>query len=363
MSVTLRKKKNSDGSISLYLDVYKNGKRHKEYLKECKLVKASSPTDKADNRNRLALAKKIAVQRAGDLQASDYNMVAEHKSKVDLLLYFDGYIGKYNKKDKRNVIGVKNAFADFLKQQKIKNLTVKGLTEVMVMDFADYLKDKCTGEGACSYFARFKKVLKHAVREKIILVSPAAEVTIKRDDSISKDILTLDEIQLLASTETANEELKQAFLFSCFTGLRWVDVSALQWKHLDLKNKVLSIIQAKTGLKVTVQLHNSAISLLPEKGKPEEFVYCLPSHTGAAKTLRAWVKRAGIEKHITWHCARHSFATNLISLKADVTTVSKLLGHNSLKYTQRYTRIADELKRAAIDTLPDLDITSQPVQK
>ena len=360
MSVTLRRKENSDGSISQYLDVYGNGKRHKEYLKECKLTKASTPADKENNKSKVLLAKKIAVQRAHELQASDYNIIAEHKSKVELLAYFENYITRYTKKDKRNVQGVTNAFKEFMKLEGIKSLTLKGLTEATVTDFAEYLQDKSSGEGAASYFARFKKVLRQAVREKVLIASPADDVTIKRDESIKKNILTLDEIKKLAATETANEDLKRAFLFSCFTGLRWVDVTAMQWRHIDLKNKVLSLVQAKTGIKVTVQLHNSAVALLSEQGKPNEHVFTLPSHTGAAKTLRAWVKRAEIDKHITWHCARHSFATNLIALGADVTTVSKLIGHSGLKYTMRYTHIADDLKRAAVDSLPEIVINSKP---
>lgn len=356
MSVTLRKKKNIDGSTSLYLDIYHHGKRHKEYLKDCKLSKPSTLADREANKTREALAKKIAVQRAAEIQASDYNIIADHKSKVDLLHYFENYISRYTKKDKRNVQGVTNAFKDYMVLRGIKNLSLKGLTEATVADFADYLQEKCTGEGAASYFARFKKVLRQAVREKVLLASPADDVTIKRDESIKKNILTLEEIEKLAGTETANEDIKRAFLFCCFTGLRWVDVTAMQWRHLDMKNQVLSIVQAKTGIKVTVQLHNSAMGFLPRPGKPDELVFNLPSHTGASKTLRAWVKRAEIEKDITWHCARHSFATNLIGLKADVTTVSKLLGHTGLKYTMRYTHIADELKRAAIDSLPEISI-------
>lgn len=355
MSVTLRQVKNKDGSTSLYLDIYSDGKRYKEFLKQLKLSKPSTAADKESNKTRLALAKKIAVQRAAELQANDYNVTAEHRNKVGVLEYFDSYISRYTKNDKRNVIGVTNALREFLKQRGFENIQMKGLTEAHVVEFAEYLQGKSKGEGASSYFARFKKVLKHASREKLLLVNPATEVTIKREEHIAKNILTLDEIQLLAGTETLNEELKTAFLFSCFTGLRWVDVKALQWKHIDLKSQILAMVQAKTGIRLTLQLHDTAIQLLPKRGKPEEFVFDLPSHTGASKTLLAWVKRAGIEKHITWHCARHSFATNLIALKADVTIVSKLLGHNSLKYTQRYTHIAEDLKRAAIDSLPSLE--------
>lgn len=325
-------------------------------MTQLKQVKAANPTDKEANRKAKDLAKKIAVQRAAELQASDYNMTADHKGKVDFIAYWEGYIKRYTKKDKRNMEGACNAFRKYMDGDGIKSLTMKTLGEVHVKAYAEYLEANHKGEGACSYFARFKKMMKHAMREKVLQVNPAAEISVKRDMSIKKNVLTLDEIKALARTETANDELKRAFLFSCFTGLRWVDVKALQWQHIDYKARMLSITQAKTGLNVTAPLHDTALSLLPEKGKSSAFVFDLPSHTGALKTLRAWVSRAGIEKDITWHCARHSFATNLITLKADVTTVSKLLGHTSLKYTQRYTHIADELKREAIDSLPSLDL-------
>lgn len=357
MGVTLRERKNKkDGSTTLLLDIYHDGKRKYEFLTQLKLVKPANPSDREANRKNKELAKKIAVQRAAELQASDYNMTAEHKGKADFIIYWENYIARYTKKDKRNMEGACNAFKKFMAAEGIKSLTMKGLTETQVEGYADYLEANHKGEGACSYFARFKKMMKHAMREKVLQVNPAAEISVKRDMSIKKNVLTLDEIKALAGTNTANEELKRAFLFSCFTGLRWVDVKALQWQHIDRKSKILSITQAKTGLNVTAPLHQTALSFLPEPGKPGEFVFDLPSHTGALKTLKAWVKRAGIEKEITWHCARHSFATNLITLKADVTTVSKLLGHTSLKYTQRYTHISDELKRAAIDSLPTINL-------
>lgn len=356
MGVTLRERKNRDGSTTLYLDVYHEGKRQREYLTHLKIIKPANAIDREANKKNKDLAKKIAVQRAAELQASDYNMTADHKSKTDFISYWQGYISRYTKKDKRNMEGACRAFQNYMQQEGIKSLTMKQLSEAHVKGYADYLEGNHKGEGAASYFARFKKMLKQAMREKVLLTSPAAEITVKRDESIKKNVLTLDEIKALAATDTANLELKGAFLFSCFTGLRWVDVKAMQWQHIDLKNRFLSITQAKTGINVTAPLHDTAISLLPEPGKPQEFIYDLPSHTGALKTLRAWVKRAGIDKDITWHCARHSFATNLITLKADVTTVSKLLGHTSLKYTQRYTHIADELKRAAVDSLPALDL-------
>ena len=126
----------------------------------------------------------------------------------------------------------------------------------------------------------------------------------------------------------------------------------LHWKHIDLNNDLLTIEQAKTEIKVSVNLNATALSFLPARAAASTLVFELPSHTAALKTLRAWIKKADIQKHVTWHCARHSFATNLIIYETDVTTVSKLLGHTTLKCTQRYTHISNELKRKAVNNLP-----------
>jgi integrase/recombinase XerD len=356
MSVTLRKVANKDLTTSLYLDIYHNGKRYKEYLKECKLVKIVNPTDRVSNKQKLELAKQIRDKRSIQLQANEDGVIANHNNKIELKAYFENFIANYNKKDKRNVEGVYNKFLSFAREENIQLTTLKQLNENIVQDFADYLKSTCSGEGANSYFARFKKVLKKAVKDKVILSSPASDVTIERTDNFTKEILTIDEIQKLAYTDVSNKEVKNAFLFSCVTGLRWVDIKDLQWKHIDLENNIMKKVQSKTEMNVSVTLNKTALSLLSEKGEKNELVFKLPSHTGALKTLRNWLSKAEIDKHITWHCARHSFATNLIVYDTDVLIVSKLLGHNTLKYTQRYTHIANDLKKKATDNLPTINI-------
>ena len=69
------------------------------------------------------------------------------------------------------------------------------------------------------------------------------------------------------------------------------------------------------------------------------------------KALRHWVENAGIDKHITWHCARHSFAVNILNEGANIKTVSSLLGHSGIAETEKYTRAVDSLKREAIESL------------
>ena len=97
-------------------------------------------------------------------------------------------------------------------------------------------------------------------------------------------------------------------------------------------------------------------------GKPSqsdsrgEIIFPLPSYTMCLKSVNRWVKAAGINKHISWHCARHSFAVNVLNNGANIKTVASLLGHSGLQHTQKYTRAIDSLKQEAIASLPALDI-------
>lgn len=104
-------------------------------------------------------------------------------------------------------------------------------------------------------------------------------------------------------------------------------------------NTTKLISQQKTKESVTIELHNKVLQILGNPTQKKEVVFSLPSHAACNKSLKFWCKKVGIDKHITRHCAKHSFATNLIYYGADVNTASNLLGHNSLRYTERYTHI------------------------
>jgi integrase/recombinase XerD len=351
MSVKLRKRKNSDGTTSLLLDIYHNGERKYEFLKHLKLNKPSNAGDRQKNKENQQLAEKIALKRAQELSASDYDMVSDLGKKTIVVEWMQSYVDAYKKQDKRNMQGALNRFEKFLIEDKKVGLTFGKLNEVIIADFQDYLCSHSIGEGASSYFSRFKKMVKQAYTRKLILTNPATLVKTIQGKAKRKDTLSMEEIQLLAKTSTESIEVKNAFLFSCVTGLRWCDVSSLTWSHINYKERYMVKRQDKTDVDLHINLNNTAVSLLGKPGKPDDFVFILPTANGANKTVKAWVKRAGIGKKITWHNARHSFGTNLIFHGADVTTASSLIGHSSLKHTQRYVKAANELKQRATDTL------------
>ena len=147
--------------------------------------------------------------------------------------------------------------------------------------------------------------------------------------------------------------------------MRFCDVKDLKYSSIDYSNKTLKFEQDKTKGHsarswVTIPLNDGLISLVgtpKEAGKNKgDLIFDLPSYESCCKSVKRWVKRAGIDKHISWHCARHSFAFNILNNGANIKTVASLLGHSGLRHTEKYTRAVDKLKEDAINSLPQLKL-------
>jgi integrase/recombinase XerD len=357
--VTLRKRKNADGTTSLFLDIHYNGKRSYEFLPLCKLVKPSSPLDRQHNIDKKRLAEEIRHKREQQIQSDEYQVAPKFKRDIDFIKLFENYLLRYTKKDKRIVAGCFLQLKSFLKAEGYKTASVKQINAKFLNEFKEHLEYNLNGETPANYLKKFKRFLKSCMIDKIIPASLALElkdITIATAGrGIKKDILTFEEIQLLADTPITNEEVKRAFLFSCLTGLRFCDIVNLKWK--DIHGKRLQIVQQKTGVDVTINLNQSAINILGKSSNAFDFIFSLPSHTACTKGLKHWTKKAGLTKNITWHCARHSFATGIINYGSDVKNASALLGHTSLTYTNRYVREVERLKETAVDNLPAIALT------
>jgi integrase len=116
----------------------------------------------------------------------------------------------------------------------------------------------------------------------------------------------------------------------------------------------LELIQKKTKVKVTIILNADALKIVFHRIKKGELIFKLPSHTSCLKSLRKWSANAEINRVFTFHSSRHSFASNLLFSGTDIFTCSKLLGHTSLKYTERYLRENLKMKEEAVNKLPKL---------
>ena len=232
----------------------------------------------------------------------------------------------------------------------------------MMNRFHEHLMTHSRGCGAASTFARFKKIVSAATEAGILDKNPCEGIKCASGRALSKDILSTEEIMTLLSTQTPPEQqhIRNAFIFSLYTGMRFCDIRQLKFKNLDPYNRLVTFTQAKISrsakaqVSIPVRMELLKLILPQDRPHPEDIVFILPSHTTCTKFLREWTKAAEINKHITWHCARHSFATNLLKSGADVRVVADLLGHSGLKYIETYTRVIDSRKVQAIHHLPPL---------
>jgi integrase/recombinase XerD len=361
MSVTLRKRSCAGGKQSLFLYIYHNNERYYEFLK-IYTYKARTEEQKLRNKETLQMAESIRAKRELELQARDYDYIPAFKKNIDFIAYYTKFENDYSHKDKRIVKYSLHHFKLFIDGKGFgSSINSKFINEDLCRQYREYLQKAVNGETICNYFTKFKKVISKAFEENIIKKDFAKGIKNTKDEGLKKQILDTDEIQLLSQAYCGNDNVKRAFLFSLFTGLRWVDIKALKWNNIH-KNK-MTIIQAKTkdtsrNATLSMDLSNTAIKLIGEQGNNNDNIFNLPSHTACLKDLKTWVKKAKIEKHITWHCARHSFAVNLLDtdvVGADVKTVSSLLGHSSIKHTEKYLHVIDKRRKEAINKLPELN--------
>ena len=379
----------ADGRESLFLDYYfsyqmvYNEKldkqvarkdRKREFLKLYLWQAPRTPIERQQNKETLELAKKIRFERGQELLESVEGYRLKKERDINFLDYFQSYIDTYTKKDIRMVEIALKRFKDFLNDTQeynrfAKRIKPEQITKDMVEAFTEYLQSRSVGEGAKSIYARFKKVIKYAIEHDVLLKNPCTGIVIKVDDQIlRKEVLSLEEIQQLIAIhyEHENPNIRRAFIFCLYCGLRFCDVKDLTFANVDFANKLLKFEQNKTkghsaNSGVIIPLNDGLLKLIGEPTgdqTKESLIFSLPSYEMCLKALGRWVKRAGIDKHISWHCARHSFAVNILNNGSNIKTVASMLGHSGLKHTEKYTRAIDRLKEDAINSLPTLEVTN-----
>lgn len=364
MGITLGRKSLRNGRLSLYLDYCFNGKRQRQYLG----IILDSPTDKhtrATNRAKLQLAQVLRSQREIEYLKERYpfrmtempfRLPQTAGNGIDFFSYAEEYLAQYHQKDIRLVRGV------FTQLRKFHTgvLLLNNITPRFCHSFLDYLHRNLNGNSPVNYFKKFKMCLNACVESGLILQNPANGIRLPQYNDVTKEILSEKELTQLALTPCRNSEVKRAFLFSCMSGLRWCDVKLLCYRNIDFAQKRLTLIQKKVAghsshSVLHLNLNASALYLLKvQSGSSEERVFRLPSHSYCLRMLNEWTRKAGIRKHISFHCARHTFITNLMAGGASIKTAASLAGHSSTRHTEKYIHIIDTQKQEAVDNLPPL---------
>lgn len=372
----------SDGRASLFLDSYLGYKkvfseklgrevirkdRKREFLKLYIYQKPKNPIERQQNKDSLLLAQKIRFERSQILLEDREGYRLRTQRNVNFLDFFQTYIDRYTKKDKGSIKMAYRRFRDFLHETEEfkcyeKKLNPKSLTKDMVEAYTEYLQSRSEGGGAKSVYARFKKVVKYAVEHGVMMKNPCDGIVIKADDQVvKKAILSEGEIKTLLGThyDNENQNIRRAFEFCLYTGLRFCDVKDLTFANIDISNGLMVFEQNKTRGHssmscLTAKISPHLLGIIKSQNKPinsTNNIFPLPSYKKCLIELQKWVDEANINKHITWHCARHSFSFNILKKGATQKTLSRLLGHSSTKHTEKYIRALDCQCEDALNSL------------
>jgi len=366
LSIFLRKRPLANGDESLFLDISRNGKRWKESL-HLNLYKGSSRDIKLTNKTTLEKAERLLVKRQEELEGEINGEPQKADYKRAFFPYFD-YCKERRQGTTKDAWGfARHHLAAYAKDE---HLSFADITPAWCQGFADYLKTvnsrykdkngvfiKLSGTTQNNYFNHFVTCIHSAIKDRIISYDPTANVTRPKRTDKEREFLTREEFALLVAAPCKRENVKRLFLFGCLCGLRISDLIDLTWgdiRKVSNRDTIVKIM-IKTGRLISVPLNNTALQLIGERQEQDAPVFPgLPQEGTILRDIKRWTKAAGIDKHITMHCSRHSFAVNLLDGGVDIYTTSKLLGHTDLKTTQIYAKVLDKNKTSAVDALDNL---------
>lgn len=365
--IRLRMKDLSNGNKSLYLDIYRDGKRSYEYLKMY-IVPETDEYSRRQNQATLVAANKIKADRIIELTNGEAGIKqAKDSPKIYLLDWMNTYMENQKRRGKKDGAQIVTAI-NILKMYAGEKVTMDMIDKPFCQGYIDYLLTEYKPSGklimhstAHNYYRVVNGALNAAVREDIIKINPFTRIgssdKIHKPES-KREYMTVDEVRKLIATPMKNEEVKAAYLFSCFCGLRISDITALKWENVyqDGEQTRLEVVMQKTKAPIYLPLSPEALRWMPERGDkgPKDKVFNIPTSTAVNVLIKPWAKAAGINKHFTFHTARHTFATMMLTLGADLYTTSKLLGHTDVRMTQVYAKIVNRKKDEAVNLVNGL---------
>lgn len=384
--VRIRFKELKDGVQSIYLEYYSGdvirkkgyvgGRRKYEFLK-LYLVPEKTREDKEKNKEALALARAIQSKRIVEVKNAAYGFKDVNKSRMNLLDYMDNMAKQSVECGSSNYARTVLNTIRTLKLFRGDYISFKEVDKNFLSEFTDFLRrvpkaskygNLKSGEGLSnnsivSYYGTLRTALNRAYKDGIIVTNPTKEFDFAdkvRQEPSKREYLSLDEIKSLIKTDCRHENIKRAFLFSCMCGLRISDIRKLKWGDLQHTGEHvrIEIKMQKTKEPLYLPISDEALKWLPERdgAKDRDLIFELPYEGTVNDNLQLWAKNAGIAKHISFHVARHTHATMLLTLGADLYTVSKLLGNKNIETTQIYAKIVDKKKDEAISLIPDLTL-------
>ncbi|KUG06353.1 site-specific integrase [Solirubrum puertoriconensis] len=385
MGVKIRYRKLRDGSEQIFFDVYHKGRREYPTFKEPQLILRPGTDEATKKANAVMEAQAHILLKRLELQLLEGTYEWQQQSAVEsrgseapqsFLAYFrdEAERRKTQRGCKSNTYACFKHFERFVNANYGSDVAFAQFTSQLVEKFKCYLeqlvaynkdwnskrihgKRGINNNCALIYLKRLKMVSAMAHKAGIITSDPASTVKNFNYVAPERHYLLPDEVKALVKDWEANQSddlMKRAFLFCCATGLRWADLTSLTWK--DVQGNKLDTSIAKSGGKkrLSFELSDFAVRMMGEIGASTYRIFPLQYSLYLNTKLERWVLSNGINKKISWHCGRHTFATALLFQSEDISLVQKALAHSRLETTQIYAKILDTKLNKATSSIGNL---------
>ena len=378
MKITIEKRANKAGDKqSIRLVYWYNSRRndagkveHDRRNEPLNLYLHTTPStkfEKQHNKETLQLVEQIKSKRIAEAASGQHGFTSTNTISTNFYSFFNQIMEtkKTNESSKNYdlwlacLIHVKRYHPD--ESLTFEQVTVEW-TEGLRRYFDSQAKTKSgnliSSGTASTYFNKVRAVINEAFTKEIISKNPLKQVKGITVIPSERVYLGLDELRALVKTDCRYDILKNAFLFSCLTGLRWSDINKLDWSEISEFNGNMRITfnQKKTSNLQYLELSPQAYSLLNGFEQKGRVFQSLKYSAYMNVELVRWALAAGISKHVTFHTGRHTFAVSLITQGVDIYTLSKLMGHSEVKTTQVYADIIDSVRKEAMHKIPDIGL-------
>ena len=311
-------------------------------------------------RDNYVTAEKVKNEFLGHSESHEtiLTLFQKHNDDVKQLVGISKTIATYRKYEV-----TRRHLAEFIQSKyNVSDISIKEITPMLITDFELYLRTacKCGYNTTAKFMQFFKRIIIIARNNGILVNDPFASYKI-RLEKVDRGYLTEDEIKIILKKRMVSERLEHVrdlFIFACFTGLAYIDVYNLAPENIVTLNGKQWIMtkRQKTSVETNVLLLDIPKSIIAKySGKTYRDGKLFPMLTN--QKLNSYLKEiadiCGIKKNLTFHLARHTFATMSLSKGVPIESVSKMLGHTNIKTTQIYARITNKKIEHDMDELAD----------